>query len=95
MWYEFDQNNSGGFFVCDDKVCATVWIEADSINEACTKAEELGIYFYGVDDGIDCPCCGDRWSRPYQGEKKPTLGMGWTEPSTRIYHKDGRVEELS
>lgn len=60
-WYEFTQNDSGGYFVQDDKVCHRLFIEANSFNEAMEKAEELGCYFNGVDDGIDCPCCGDRW----------------------------------
>lgn len=25
---------------------------------------KLGCYFYGYDIGIDCSCCGDRWSLP-------------------------------
>lgn len=61
MFYEFDQNNSGGHFIVDDKVCHRLFIEADSQTEAIVKAEELGCYWGGVDSGIDCPCCGDRW----------------------------------
>ena len=61
MFYEFDQNNSGGHFVVDDKLCHRLFIEADTREEATEKAEELGCYWDGVDKGIDCPCCGDRW----------------------------------
>ena len=60
-WYEFSQNNSGGSFVVNDKVTHRVLIEAGSEYEATEKALELGIYFNGVADGIDCGCCGDRW----------------------------------
>lgn len=63
MFYEFDQNNSGGSFVVNDEVCHRLFIEADSEEQAISKAEELGCYWNGVADGIDCPCCGDRWSR--------------------------------
>jgi hypothetical protein len=59
-FYEFDQNNSGGHFVVDDKLCHRIYIEAESADEANFKAEELGCYFDGVGD---CSCCGDRWYR--------------------------------
>lgn len=62
MFYEVNQNNSGGSFDVDDKVCHRLFIEANSEKEALEKAEELGCYWYGVAEGIDCPCCGDRWS---------------------------------
>lgn len=64
MFYELDQNNSGGYFDVDDKVCHRLFIEADSLTEAIIKAEELGCYWNGVEQGIDCGCCGDRWYRP-------------------------------
>lgn len=59
--YLFSQNNSGGYFVIDDKLCPRVYIKAVSAEEANKKAEEIGIYFDGVAKDIDCPCCGDRW----------------------------------
>lgn len=62
-WYCFDQNNSGGSFDVDDKVCHRLFIEAESFVDAVEKAEELGCYWDGVGKGIDCPCCGDRWSK--------------------------------
>ena len=61
MFYRFDQNNSGGYFITDDRVCHRLFIEADSEEEANEKAEELGCYWDGVYMEIDCPCCGDRW----------------------------------
>lgn len=61
MFYLFDQNNSGGVFQVDDRVCHRLFIEADSEEEAIGKAEDLGCYWGGVAKGIDCPCCGDRW----------------------------------
>ena len=65
MFYEFQQNNSGGYFVENDKVCHRLFIEADSEREAIWKAEELGCYWDGVSKGIDCPCCGNRWNCNY------------------------------
>ena len=60
-FYEFNQNNSGGSFVVNENVCHRIVIEAYSEKEAIEKAEELGCYWNGCDDGSDCPCCGDRW----------------------------------
>lgn len=36
-------------------------IEADSEEEAVQRSEQIGLYFNGVEQGIDCDCCGDRW----------------------------------
>lgn len=63
-FYEFRQNNSGGSF--NTKMPLYMWIEASSKEEACAIAEEHGVYFDGVDEGMDCPCCGDRWYRPWR-----------------------------
>lgn len=52
-FYEYTQNNS---------VCDRLFIEAATLDEADSIAEDLGVYFNGVYDGIDCGCCGDRWS---------------------------------
>lgn len=60
-FYEFNQNNSGGSFDTDENLCHTVIIEANSEDEAVKKAEDLGCYWDGCANGIDCPCCGDRW----------------------------------
>lgn len=70
-WYEFDQDNSGGYFVENDKVTHRVFIQALSLEDCITKAEALGIYFNGCDSGRDCDCCGDRWYKPYSELKFP------------------------
>ena len=78
-WYEFTQNNSGGSFVVDDKVCHRIYIEAEDFREAVIIAESLGCYWNGVEKGIDCPCCGDRWSKwdkaPIDLEEYNTKGI--------------------
>lgn len=63
-WFQFDQHNSGGRFRVDDKVCHRLFIEANNKEEAIEKALSLGVYFDGVAEGSDCPCCGDRWCTP-------------------------------
>ena len=44
MFYTFDQNNSGGYFVTDDKhgVSEYVIIEADDSEAAISKLESIG-----------------------------------------------------
>ena len=73
MFYSFRQNNSGGRFVFDEKdgISVLVVVEADDYEDACRRAENIGIYFDGCQAGIDCPCCGDRWYRPYDGTTVP------------------------
>lgn len=89
LFYKFDQNNSGGAFDIDDKVCHRVIIEADTIDEAIDKAEELGIYFNGVDKGIDCECCGDRWYVPMDDVMS---GIWEFNPRTTIEEMFGDIE---
>ncbi len=62
-FYIWDQNNSGGSFRTNDKLCHRVCIEADSYKEAESKALDMGVYYNGVEGGQDCECCGDRWSK--------------------------------
>ncbi len=62
-WYEFDQNNSGGVFVMNEDVSIKVFIQAKHTPSANQIAEDIGIYFDGCEQGMDCDCCGDRWYR--------------------------------
>ena len=106
MWFEYRQNNSGGSFDCDDKICHLVLIEAGNEEAAESKAMALGVYFDGCDREIDCSCCGDRWYRAGSAEKGTTaeiLGrlvaerhrFFWTTPEIRAYFADGRVAEIA
>lgn len=67
-FFEFSQNNSGGSFDVNDKVCHRMFIEADSCDEANDKAEDLGCYWNGCEDGMDCSCCGDRWDKAWRDD---------------------------
>lgn len=76
MFYEFRQNNSGGYWIG----AKTVIIEADSAieaNEIATTASESPIYFNGVSLGRDCECCGSRWYPLWEDDK----GV-WGDPIT-------------
>lgn len=68
MFFEFSQNNSGGSFDVNDKLCHQLFIEANSRDAAVEIAESLGCYWNGVEEGNDCECCGDRWHRPWDGD---------------------------
>lgn len=63
-FFTFSQNNSGGSFDSDEQagIGHYVIIEANDEHDAYDRAEQIGLYFNGVDDGRDCECCGDRWS---------------------------------
>ena len=60
-FYKFTQNNSGGEFVVNEFLNVYVFVEADSADEANERAMKFGVYFNGVERGIDCECYGDRW----------------------------------
>lgn len=75
-FYTFNQCNSGGSYDrIQGRVAEYVVVEADSVREANATARSLGIYFDGVAEGIDCECCGDRWSEAdeYDGEPVPEV----------------------
>lgn len=107
-FFEFTQNNSGGMFVVDEKICHRLFIEADNEEVATQKAKKLGVYFDGVDRGMDCECCGDRWygcdevEFPHSSGEESIEGVaqfyadryGWTTPDARIFYEDGSVKEV-
>lgn len=107
MFYIFRQNNSGDTFDYDEYVTKFVIIEADSLEDAETKAFSIGIYYYGVQKELDCDCCGDRWWTPDESE---TLAI-YDEPLDddnlikdlkspkdcvcRVFYKNGSIAEYS
>lgn len=64
-FYLFNQNNVGGGCIHDNKLGITnyVIIQARTYEQANTIALFKGLYFDGCSKGIDCTCCGDRWTR--------------------------------
>lgn len=99
MFYLFVQNNSGGSFYIDDElgIGVNVAFEANSEEEAIERAKNV-IYFDGVSKGLDCPCCGDRWSDYvwYDAETVDTLNANkyilFVEDSTMYIHMlDGTI----
>ena len=104
-FYTFSQNNSGGNFIIDDDVAEYVIIEADNGDEALNIAENVGLYFNGVLEGKDCPCCGDRWSTCYSKYDEPMIWGNkdliaelkdtWSYKSDIIYYKNDKKTILS
>lgn len=94
-FYEFRQNNSGGSFHVDDQLTVRVIIEADTADEANSKAEDLGMYWNGCEKGQDCECCGDRWY-PAWGDPMEfpyRYGSMTEKEATKIAEKyNGQVE---
>jgi hypothetical protein len=68
-WFTFRQNNSGGSFTVNNDVDTNVIVQAHNADEANELAQRVGIYFSGVADGIDCECCGDRWSTIWSNDE--------------------------
>lgn len=87
-FFAFQQNNSGGSFDVDDKICHILYIEAHNYEEARKKAMDMGVYFNGCDIGLDCPCCGDRWS-DYADE------IDLTELSDRYHMKFEKISDYA
>lgn len=87
MFYHYSQNNSGGSFDFDPAsgITHNVIIEARDGDHADERAKEIGLYFNGVEDGLDCDCCGNRWSQSYgNGTDEPTI---YGEPVTPHWDK--------
>lgn len=77
MFFNYNQNNSYGTFDFNKENGIThhVIIEADNNAEADSLAQEIGIYFEGIDREIDCSCCGNRWDRAsdYNKSESPSV----------------------
>jgi hypothetical protein len=88
-FYEFSQNNTGGSFVTNSQVCHRLLIEAASEAEAELKAESMGVYFNGVDEGMDCPCCGDRWYSGHEVSFPRSYGSMTEKEAASVAEKYG------
>lgn len=100
-FYEFRQNNSGGSFDIDDArgIGPRVWIEALSAVDADQRAQAVGIYFGGVEGGMDCECCGDRWYPAWdEGYECPRLSpeydFGWHD-TVYVHRMDGTIDRIT
>lgn len=89
MFYTFTQHNSWGEWVFDENLAHFTIVEANTKDEALEIAEKLGIYFNGVNQGIDCECCGDRWDDYTEGSLTPKIyGKDISEQTFYHWGKD-------
>ena len=88
-FFHYSQNNSGGSFDFNEEAGIThhVVIEAESAEEADQIGQGFGIYFYGCEDGMDCECCGDRWSGAYGNGDAVPMVYGEPAQSANNYHR--------
>lgn len=93
-FYEFSQNNSGGSFDSNDKLCHWLIIEANDEEHAIEIAESLGCYWNGVDKGLDCECCGNRWY-PYPYEIKIDKGYPLSEYNSNLEYVKEKYKNFS
>lgn len=100
FFYHYSQNNSFGIFdrYQDKGIGTDVIIEAHSAHNANKMAKKIGIYFDGVEKGIDCPCCGDRWYEAYSDDKgtvNPTIhGKALTDIERGYYRKEAYIHYI-
>lgn len=83
--YVYDQLNSGGYFkeirksykddmfILPVKRNSPVYNDYSNIAVADKEIIPSEVYFDGVEEGIDCPCCGDRWSRLNEWDLKEKI----------------------
>jgi hypothetical protein len=66
-FFDFRQNNSFGVFRGPARY---VVVEAENAADANKRVlyDVEGVYFDGCSEGVDCPCCGDRWYRQWENE---------------------------
>ena len=95
--YVYDQINSGGYFkeirktYKDDMLILPVRrnspVYNDYSNLAVADKEIIPneVYFDGVEKEIDCPCCGDRWSRLNEWDEKEKIYIYENEDEFRKF----------
>lgn len=101
-FFEFDQNNSGGYFDVDENVCHRVIIEANDRDHAVSIFEPMI-----ENESPSCDCCGNRWSfycdevdlSEYGNDieqycQEMANRYGWTSPDSRIHYLDGTKKEI-
>jgi hypothetical protein len=76
-YYTFYQNNSGGVWINNNTMTHIMIVQAEDHEHANALAQALGIYFDGVFEGLDCECCGDRWSPQWSKDEGTEEPMIW------------------
>lgn len=81
-FYNYRQNNSGGHFDYseDHGIAVNVIVEATDADDANRRAETIGLYWDGCNDGRDCSCCGDRWHPAWRDESGTDVPKVYSRP---------------
>lgn len=99
-FYTYGQNNSGGSFIIDKSKGIGYYVIIEALNEeqATSIAEDIGLYFDGCSDGIDCDCCGDRWYSPNESESPEIYGTSVEiceeDKRNYIHYLDGSIKNF-
>lgn len=89
LWYEFDQNNSGGYCERDDFVADYVYVQAMNADQAEDIMRDL---IDKADAWNYCDCCGERWS--FWNVEGYDVPMHYGKPVTEgvdTHYKDGYI----
>lgn len=89
LWYEFDQNNSGGSYERGDFVADVVFIQAMNAD----SAEEIMRDMVDNDNAWSyCDCCGERWSFwGVRGYEVPTRYGDPVSEGVDLFSRDGYI----
>jgi hypothetical protein len=104
-FYTFSQNNSGGYFVVDDKagVAEYLIVEANNAKDANEIFSEIGEKVSGFWDF--CECCGCRWDSAWEdydeGTPEPMIygvpiaevEQGMFRHRAFVHYLDGTIKE--
>jgi len=75
LFWVYEQTPNRAQYIVDKEkgLSFLVFIEASTAASADAKAVMLGIYFDGIENGIDCACCGPRWFPAEQSVSTPEI----------------------
>lgn len=100
-FFTFDQNNTGGRFL--DNMPLFLIVEAIDSFQADDIAINNGVYFNGCEIGLDCECCGDRWTESSNNDSSETPNIygnpveqfksQWGNYVAKVIYLNGTVKE--
>lgn len=98
-FYTYLQEKTNGYFITNEQkgIGKVVIIEETSAERANNKAEQINLYFNGVELGIDSPYYGDRWYRcnEWNGEKEPMVNGLCVNDYRDTFKYDGYIHYIN
>lgn len=99
-WFNFNQNNSGGYYIENDEVGSDVYIQAVDAETAIRKAEHVF-----EDHSEYCDYCGERWSyyvddsdgfpEPQKYGEPLEESKSWLGKTAILHYANGKVERYT